>query len=99
MLKSIRSSGSHWFWKGLLNCSVPCSRLLLNCFLQSSLTLALLRCIFTEGKVLYDNLDTNSLNLEALRSNITIIPQIVSLSMPLCEYRIDLSPPISSPSF
>ncbi|KAF7972222.1 hypothetical protein HWV62_18618 [Athelia sp. TMB] len=41
----------------------------------SSLTLALLRCIFTEGSVYYDGLPTHSLNLDALRSNITIIPQ------------------------
>jgi ABC-type multidrug transport system fused ATPase/permease subunit len=45
---------------------------------QSSLTLSLLRCIFTEGTVYYDGLPTNSLNLSALRSNVTIIPQIVS---------------------
>ncbi|RXW23865.1 hypothetical protein EST38_g2012 [Candolleomyces aberdarensis] len=46
---------------------------------KSSLTLALLRCIFTEGKVLYDEHDTSTLNLEALRTNITIIPQIPEL--------------------
>lgn len=45
---------------------------------QSSLTLALLRCIFTEGTVHYDGLPTSSLNLDALRANITIIPQVVS---------------------
>ena len=52
---------------------------ILHCthYRQSSLTLALLRCIFTEGKVVYAGKDTNSLNLDALRSNITIIPQIV----------------------
>ncbi|KZP30629.1 multidrug resistance-associated ABC transporter [Athelia psychrophila] len=42
---------------------------------KSSLTLALLRCILTEGNVYYDGLPTHSLNLDALRSNITIIPQ------------------------
>ncbi|KAI0803028.1 hypothetical protein BC629DRAFT_1491319 [Irpex lacteus] len=42
---------------------------------KSSLTLALLRCILTEGKVLYDGLPIDSINLDALRSNITIIPQ------------------------
>lgn len=47
-----------------------------DCHLQSSLTLALLRCILTEGNVYYDGLPTNSLNLDALRSNITIIPQV-----------------------
>ena len=45
---------------------------------QSSLTLALLRCILTEGTVYYDGIPTNEINLEALRSNITIIPQTVS---------------------
>ncbi|KAJ7156234.1 hypothetical protein C8R46DRAFT_429362 [Mycena filopes] len=46
---------------------------------KSSLTLALLRCIFTEGTVYYDGLPTSSLNLEALRANVTIIPQIPEL--------------------
>jgi len=45
---------------------------------QSSLTLALLRCILTEGMVYYDGLATNTINLDALRSSITIIPQTVS---------------------
>ncbi|KAH9480681.1 ATP-binding cassette transporter abc4 [Psilocybe cubensis] len=43
--------------------------------LSSSLTLALLRCIFTEGTVYYDGVPTNQINLDVLRSNITIIPQ------------------------
>ena len=61
-----------------------CDFLLTYCMLfevilvQSSLTLALLRCILTEGMVYYDGLATNTINLDALRSNITIIPQIVS---------------------
>ncbi|KZP30958.1 P-loop containing nucleoside triphosphate hydrolase protein [Athelia psychrophila] len=42
---------------------------------KSSLTLALLRCILTEGNVYYDGFPTHSLNLDALRSSITIIPQ------------------------
>ncbi|OCH87310.1 P-loop containing nucleoside triphosphate hydrolase protein [Obba rivulosa] len=46
---------------------------------KSSLTLALLRCIFTEGKVYYDGLPTDSINLDSLRSNITIIPQVPEL--------------------
>ncbi|KII86381.1 hypothetical protein PLICRDRAFT_56093 [Plicaturopsis crispa FD-325 SS-3] len=46
---------------------------------KSSLTLALLRCIFTDGTVYYDGIPTNSVNLDALRSNITIIPQIPEL--------------------
>lgn len=44
---------------------------------QSSLTLALLRCILTEGMVLYDGMPIDTINLDALRSNITIIPQVV----------------------
>ncbi|KAI0351013.1 multidrug resistance-associated ABC transporter [Trametes cingulata] len=45
----------------------------------SSLTLALLRCIITEGKVYYDGIATDSINLDALRANITIIPQTPEL--------------------
>jgi hypothetical protein len=40
---------------------------------KSTLTLALLRCIFTEGDMFYDGLNTNHINLDALRSSITII--------------------------
>ncbi|KAH7906177.1 ABC transporter type 1, transmembrane domain-containing protein, partial [Hygrophoropsis aurantiaca] len=46
---------------------------------KSSLTLSLLRCIFTEGNVYYDGVPTSSINLEILRSNITIIPQVPEL--------------------
>ncbi|KAH8072269.1 hypothetical protein BXZ70DRAFT_1074090 [Cristinia sonorae] len=46
---------------------------------KSSLTLALLRCILTEGRVYYDGIPTDSVNLDALRSNITIIPQVPEL--------------------
>ncbi|KAF9786031.1 hypothetical protein BJ322DRAFT_1057551 [Thelephora terrestris] len=46
---------------------------------KSSLTLALLRCILTEGAVYFDGLDTNKINLEALRTNVTIIPQVPEL--------------------
>jgi ABC-type multidrug transport system fused ATPase/permease subunit len=46
---------------------------------KSSLTLSLLRCILTEGIVYYDGVPTSSLNLDALRSNITIIPQVPEL--------------------
>ncbi|KDR83115.1 hypothetical protein GALMADRAFT_238938 [Galerina marginata CBS 339.88] len=46
---------------------------------KSSLTLALLRCILTEGTVYYDGIATNSINLDALRSSITIIPQTPEL--------------------
>ncbi|KDR83119.1 hypothetical protein GALMADRAFT_238944 [Galerina marginata CBS 339.88] len=46
---------------------------------KSSLTLSLLRCIVTEGVVHYDGLPTNKMNLDALRSSITIIPQMPEL--------------------
>ncbi|KAJ7283178.1 P-loop containing nucleoside triphosphate hydrolase protein [Mycena rebaudengoi] len=46
---------------------------------KSSLTLSLLRCIPTEGIIIYDGLDTSELNLDALRSSITIIPQVPEL--------------------
>ncbi|KAG6866019.1 hypothetical protein C0991_009427 [Blastosporella zonata] len=46
---------------------------------KSSLTLSLLRCIFTEGNVYYDGQNTSDINLDVLRSSITIIPQIPEL--------------------
>lgn len=46
---------------------------------KSTLTLSLLRAIYTEGKVIYDGIPTDDLNLDALRSNVTIIPQVVCL--------------------
>lgn len=46
---------------------------------KSSLTLSLLRCIFNEGSVFYDGLDTANINLDRLRSSITIIPQVPEL--------------------
>ncbi|KAH9166019.1 hypothetical protein EDB89DRAFT_2076264 [Lactarius sanguifluus] len=46
---------------------------------KSTLTLSLLRCIFTEGSVYYDGELTSSINLDALRSSITIIPQVPEL--------------------
>ncbi|KAJ6508901.1 multidrug resistance-associated ABC transporter [Mycena sanguinolenta] len=46
---------------------------------KSSLTLALLRSIPTEGKVYYDGISTDTVNLDSLRSNITIIPQVPEL--------------------
>ncbi|KAF8208849.1 P-loop containing nucleoside triphosphate hydrolase protein [Mycena galopus ATCC 62051] len=46
---------------------------------KSSLTLSLLRCILTEGEIYYDGIPINTLNLNALRSNITIIPQVPEL--------------------
>ncbi|THV04763.1 P-loop containing nucleoside triphosphate hydrolase protein [Dendrothele bispora CBS 962.96] len=46
---------------------------------KSSLMLSLLRLIFTEGEIYYDGLPVASLNLEALRTNVTIIPQVPEL--------------------
>lgn len=47
---------------------------------KSSLTLSLLRAIPIEGHLFYDGVDTvGAVNLDALRSNITIIPQVVSV--------------------
>ncbi|KAF8917347.1 P-loop containing nucleoside triphosphate hydrolase protein [Mucidula mucida] len=46
---------------------------------KSSLTLSLLRCIFTEGNVYYDGLSTSLVNLDALRTSISIIPQMPEL--------------------
>lgn len=39
------------------------------------MTLALLRCIITEGTVYLDGIPTASINLDALRTKISIIPQ------------------------
>ncbi|KAJ7102323.1 hypothetical protein B0H15DRAFT_943257 [Mycena belliarum] len=57
---------------------------------KSSLTLSLLRCIFTDGTVRYDGITTSSLNLDALRSNITIIPQIPELLTGSLRKNLDL---------
>lgn len=46
---------------------------------KSSLTLSILRCIYTDGTVYYDGLPTSSVNLDALRAAITIIPQVPEL--------------------
>ncbi|KAF7320184.1 ATP-binding cassette transporter [Mycena kentingensis (nom. inval.)] len=46
---------------------------------KSSLTLAILKALDTEGEVVYDGVPTASLNLEALRSQVTIIPQVPEL--------------------
>ncbi|KZT53818.1 hypothetical protein CALCODRAFT_486059 [Calocera cornea HHB12733] len=42
---------------------------------KSSLTLSLLRMIPTTGVIYFDGLPTNDINLDALRTNLTIIPQ------------------------
>lgn len=49
---------------------------------KSTLTLSLLRCIHTEGTVVYDGIPTHTLNLDALRSHVTIIPQVVRAHAP-----------------
>ena len=54
--------------------------------LQSSLALSLLRCIITEGNVYYDGLNTHSVNLDTLRSSITIIPQMAGFFDTLFYY-------------
>ncbi|PPR07922.1 hypothetical protein CVT24_000902 [Panaeolus cyanescens] len=46
---------------------------------KSSLALAILRCMITEGKVLYDGIQIDGINVDLLRSKITIIPQIPEL--------------------
>ncbi|KAJ7078086.1 hypothetical protein C8R44DRAFT_992812 [Mycena epipterygia] len=56
---------------------------------KSSLTLALLRCIYTEGAVHYDGVATASVNLDALRSNITIIPQMPELLSGTLRHNLD----------
>ncbi|KAF8803419.1 multidrug resistance-associated ABC transporter [Phlegmacium glaucopus] len=56
---------------------------------KSSLALALLRCILTEGTVYFDDLPTNKINLDDLRSNITIIPQIPELMSGTLRQNLD----------
>ena len=63
-------------WQGTLDHCIDTLKSA-DTWFQSSLTLSLLRCILTGGKVYYDGLATDSINLDALRSNITIIPQMV----------------------
>ncbi|KAE9384990.1 P-loop containing nucleoside triphosphate hydrolase protein [Gymnopus androsaceus JB14] len=46
---------------------------------KSSLMLSLLRCIYTGGEVYFDGIPTSSLNLDDLRTKITIIPQMPEL--------------------
>ncbi|KAJ2931797.1 hypothetical protein H1R20_g5295, partial [Candolleomyces eurysporus] len=56
---------------------------------KSTLTLALLRGIITEGTVYFDGLATNKINLDALRSHITIIPQSPELLSGSLRYNLD----------
>ncbi|KAJ7935214.1 multidrug resistance-associated ABC transporter [Mycena leptocephala] len=56
---------------------------------RSSLILSLLRCIITEGTVKYDGIQTDSLDLDVLRSNITIVPQLPELLSGTVRYNLD----------
>ncbi|KAG5728585.1 ATP-binding cassette transporter abc4 [Termitomyces sp. T112] len=56
---------------------------------KSSLTLSLLRCIYNEGNIFYDGLNIQDVNLEILRSHITIIPQIPELLSGTLRENID----------
>ncbi|KAI4523407.1 P-loop containing nucleoside triphosphate hydrolase protein, partial [Schizophyllum commune Loenen D] len=57
---------------------------------KSSLSLALLRCIETDGDVYYDGVSTASLNLEILRNSITIIPQAPDMISGSLRENLDL---------
>lgn len=57
---------------------------------KSSLTLSLLRCILTEGTVLYDGIDIKKLNLDELRGAVTIIPQVPELLSGTLRENLDL---------
>ncbi|KAJ3720770.1 P-loop containing nucleoside triphosphate hydrolase protein, partial [Lentinula guzmanii] len=46
---------------------------------KSSLMLSLLRCIYTDGEVYLDGIATSSINLDDLRTKITVIPQMPEL--------------------
>ncbi|KAJ7436833.1 P-loop containing nucleoside triphosphate hydrolase protein [Mycena latifolia] len=56
---------------------------------KSSLTLALLRCIPTDGTVLFDGISIASVNLDALRSKITILPQMPELLSGTLRHNLD----------
>jgi ABC-type multidrug transport system fused ATPase/permease subunit len=56
---------------------------------KSSLTLSLLRMIPTSGAVFYDGVATASINLDALRTNITIIPQQPELMSGSLRHNLD----------
>ncbi|TFK76776.1 hypothetical protein BDN72DRAFT_873327 [Pluteus cervinus] len=56
---------------------------------KSTLTLSLLRTIYTEGDVYYDGIKTGTLNLDALRSKVTIIPQMPELMSGTLRHNLD----------
>ncbi|KAE9407351.1 P-loop containing nucleoside triphosphate hydrolase protein [Gymnopus androsaceus JB14] len=62
---------AYWPASGDLRVENLCAR-----YSPSSLTLSLLRCIYTTGEVMFDGISISSTNLDSLRSKITIIPQV-----------------------
>ncbi|KAG8900334.1 hypothetical protein FRC00_013442 [Tulasnella sp. 408] len=56
---------------------------------KSSLSLSLLRMIPTTGTVFIDGVDTQKINLDSLRNNITIIPQQPDLISGTLRYNLD----------
>jgi ABC-type multidrug transport system fused ATPase/permease subunit len=44
---------------------------------KTSLALSLLRCIYTDGEVLYDGRSTSTMDVDTLRRAMAIIPQVV----------------------
>ncbi|GJE99674.1 multidrug resistance-associated ABC transporter [Phanerochaete sordida] len=56
---------------------------------KSTLTLALLRCIHTQGLFVYDGVRTDSIPLDSLRSSITIIPQSPELMGGTLRHNLD----------
>ncbi|KAG8972657.1 hypothetical protein FRC05_009668 [Tulasnella sp. 425] len=56
---------------------------------KSSLSLSLLRMIPTTGSVFFDGVDTQKINLDSLRNNITIIPQQPELLSGTLRYNLD----------
>jgi ABC-type multidrug transport system fused ATPase/permease subunit len=56
---------------------------------KSTMTLALLRMIPIEGEIRISNLNTKSINLDALRSQVTIIPQDPVLLAGTLRYNLD----------
>lgn len=48
---------------------------------KTSLIMSLLRCIYTEGEVLYDGLPTSRMDVDTLREAMSVIPQVVRHSL------------------
>ncbi|KAJ7087028.1 hypothetical protein C8R43DRAFT_908992, partial [Mycena crocata] len=66
----------------------------------SSLTLSLPRCIFTDGTVLYDNIPTSSVNLDALpwkmRFNLVLQPELLVSNMDIFTLIHRMTAPLNS---